>query len=142
RASGLGRLEFRSPAHTTRCHRELSPARRLRPSARQWGDSMRWKEKLYERRLKRPLDDSTRIAITDEFQRRQHLIPGGADLEWSDTAPELTIRSRWISFLVEFHDKSMIVTAELSLAAKLLATDENRRRAVEFVDDLMDELNL
>jgi hypothetical protein len=36
----------------------------------------------------------------------------------------------------------MIVDAELSLAAKMLATKENRRTAVKFMDSIADDLNL
>ena len=53
---------------------------------------MRWKEKLYERRLKRPIDEKTRAAIHTEFRRRQDQIPILAELSWNASKPELTIR--------------------------------------------------
>jgi hypothetical protein len=36
----------------------------------------------------------------------------------------------------------MVVDAELSLAAKMFATAENRRQAVEFIESVADHLNL
>jgi hypothetical protein len=103
---------------------------------------MRWKEKLHERPLMRPLDEPARSAISSLFQRRKHEIPIPAKLEWHTTRPELIIRSSWISFLVQFHADHMVVLAELSMAARLFATDENRRRVVQYINALADELNL
>ena len=103
---------------------------------------MRFKEKLYERPLKRPLDDQTRAAIHSEFRRRRNQIPVPAELSWHVAKPELTIRSQWISFVVDFSQERMVVGAEMSLAAKMLATDENRRHAVKFIESVADQLNL
>ena len=63
---------------------------------------MRWKEKLYERPLKRPIDEQTRAAIHSEFRRRRDQIPVPTELSWNVARPELTIRSQWISFIVHF----------------------------------------
>jgi hypothetical protein len=103
---------------------------------------MRWKEKLYERPLKRPLDEQTRAAIHSEFRRRRDQIPVPAELSWHVAKPELTIRSQWISVVVDFSQERMVVDAELSLAAKMFATAENRRRAVRFIESVADHLNL
>jgi hypothetical protein len=103
---------------------------------------MRWKEKLYERPLKRPIDAQIRAAIQCEFRRRRDQIPMPAELSWSAAKPELTIRSQWISFIIRFTRDRMVVDAELSLAAKLLATHENRRHAVQFIESVATDLNL
>ena len=103
---------------------------------------MRWKEKLYERALKRPLDEQTRVAIHSEFQGLRSRIPVPAELSWSAGKPELTIRSSLVSFIVQFHPERMVVSAELSLAAKILATDANRREAVRFIESVASNLNL
>lgn len=100
------------------------------------------KEKLYERPLKRPIDDRTRAAIHTEFHRWQNQIPIPAVLTWNTAGPELTIRSRWISFFVQFTPERMVVSAELSAAARMLATNENRRRAVRFIETVANDLNL
>ncbi len=103
---------------------------------------MPWKEKLYERRLKRPIDEQTRVAIHSELRRRQDQIPMATKLTWNATKPEFTIRSRWISFIVNFTRERMVVNAELSLAAKMFATEENRRHAVRFIENVANDLNL
>ena len=41
---------------------------------------MAWREKLYERPLKRPVDTGTLDAIRSEFHRRQHEIPVPTEL--------------------------------------------------------------
>ena len=69
-------------------------------------------------------------------------IPVPAELSWHVAKPELTIRSQWISFVVDFSHERMVVDAELSLAAKMFATDENRRHAVRFIESVADHLNL
>jgi hypothetical protein len=103
---------------------------------------MRWKEKLYERPLKRPIDEETRVAIHSELHRRRRQLPIPTELTWSGGRPELTIRSQWISFIVLFMPERMVVNAELSFAAKMFATDENRRHAVQFIESVADDLNL
>jgi hypothetical protein len=103
---------------------------------------MRWKEKLYERALKRPIDDQTKANIHSEFRRRRDQIPVPAELSWHAAKLEFTIRARGIAFVVNFAHDRMVVDAELSLAAKLLATDENRRHAVRFIESVVVDLNL
>jgi hypothetical protein len=103
---------------------------------------MPWNEKLYERRLKRPIDEQTRAAIYSEFRRRQDQIPMPTELTWNAAKPEFTIRSRWISFIVHFTHERMVVNAKLSVAAKMFATDENRRHAVRFIESVANDLNL
>jgi hypothetical protein len=103
---------------------------------------MRWKEKLYERPLKRPINEQTRAAIHAEFRRRKHQIPIPTELSWDVAKPELTIRAKWISFVVHFTQERLVVDAELSLAAKMFATDENRKHAVRFIESVANDLNL
>jgi hypothetical protein len=103
---------------------------------------MRWKEKLYERPLKRPIDEQTRAAIQAEFRRRRKQIPIPTELSWDVAKPELTIRAKWISFVVHFTQKHMVVDAEFSFAAKMFATNENRQHAVRFIESVANDLNL
>jgi hypothetical protein len=103
---------------------------------------MRWKEKLYERPLKRPIGEQTRAAIHSEFRRRWDQIPVPTELSWHVARPELTIRSQWLSLIVSFAEARMVVNAELSLAAKMFATDENRRYVVRFIESVANDLNL
>ena len=103
---------------------------------------MAWREKLYERELKRPVDNGTLEAIRSEFHRRRHEIPVAAELLDNPAKPEMTIKTRWLSFIVQFSKQTLRVDAELSLAAKMLATNENRRVAVQFIDSIANDLNL
>jgi hypothetical protein len=103
---------------------------------------MAWREKLYERRLRRPVDTGTLDAIRSEFQKRRHEIPVSAELLDHPTKPEMTIKTKWLSFIVQFHKETLTVDAELSLAAKMLATNENRQVAVSFIDSIANDLNL
>jgi hypothetical protein len=103
---------------------------------------MAWREKLYERSLRRPVDHTTMDAIRSEFQRRKHEIPVAAELHENPAKPEMTIKTKWLSFIVQFTKETMRVDAELSLAAKMLATQENRRFAVQFIDSIANDLNL
>lgn len=104
---------------------------------------MPWNELLYERQLKRPLDEETRRAIDAEYHQRRHQIPIPTEFRWHSTRTEFTIRSTHLSFIVRFtHDHRMIVNAELSLAAKLMATDKNRREAVKFIESIATDVGL
>ncbi len=103
----------------------------------------RFKEKLYERLLKRPLDDQTRAAIHSEFRRRRNQIPVPvAELSRTSAKPELTIRSQWISIVVDFSQERMVVGAEMSLRPKCLPLTKTRRDAVRFIESVADQLNL
>ena len=103
---------------------------------------MPWKETLYERRLKRPLDERIREEISSLFSRRRAEIPVPAELSWHHSRPEFTIASKWLSFVGRFTAEMLIVEAELTWAAKMMATDEHRRAAVQFIDSLANDLNL
>jgi hypothetical protein len=101
------------------------------------------KEKLFERRLRRPLDEETRRAIDAEYHRRRHEIPIPTEMRWHATHPQFTIRSTMLSFVVNFTaDERMVVDAELSLAARLLASDANRKQAVAFIEAIATDLGL
>ncbi|QEH33167.1 hypothetical protein OJF2_16640 [Aquisphaera giovannonii] len=103
---------------------------------------MAWRERLYERRLKGPIDAEKMDEMRSLFHRRRHEIPIPAELIESPGRPEMTIRTKWLSFIVQFQKDIMNVDAELTLAAKMMATRENRRLAVQFIDSIADDLNL
>ena len=56
--------------------------------------------------------------------------------------PQFTIRSTWLTFVVRFTHEQLVVDAELSLAAKMLATNENRQTAVRFIESIANDLGL
>lgn len=101
------------------------------------------KEKLLERPLRRPLDEETRRAIELEYKRRRHEIPIPTELKWHATHPQFTIRSSLLSFIVNFTaDERLVVDAELSMAARLMASDANRKQAVQFIESIAVDLGL
>src|SRR5436305_873827 len=101
------------------------------------------KETLLERQLRRPLDEATRRAIESEYRRRRHEIPIPTELRWHATHPQFTIRSPLLSFIVNFTpDRRLVVDAELSMAGRLLASDSNRKKAVQFIESIAVDLGL
>lgn len=100
-------------------------------------------EKLYERQLRRPLDEETRRAIDSAYERRRHEIPIPTELHWHATHPQFTIRSTLLSFIVNFtSDERLIVDAELSLVARMMASDAHRKQAVQFIESIACDLGL
>ena len=125
------------------------PLREGRPASRPsagtgWScpKAMRWKETLYRRRLRRPFDEPTREAISNEYLRRRHEIPLATEIHWHTEKPQFTIRSHLLSFVVDLGQETLVVDAELSLAAKMLATKANRQHAVQFIESIANDLGL
>ena len=100
------------------------------------------RERLYERPLSRAFDDEARQDIEAEFQRRRHEIPIPVEFSWNHTRSSITIESKWVSFLIHFAQGRMVVDAELSFAAKMLATEKNRREVVTLISSVADDLRL
>ena len=103
---------------------------------------MPWNETLYERPLRKPLDDATRSAITALYQERKHEIPVPTEFAWHPAEPRFTIKSQWLSFVGRFTAEKLVVVAELSLMARMMVTDENRGRAVRFIEGIANDLGL
>jgi hypothetical protein len=103
---------------------------------------MPWVERLYERPLKRPLDGTLRDAINAVAARRRHELPIPAEFDWHATDPVFTIRSSLLSFIVSFAPERFTVDARMSLAAKMFATEANRKLAIQFFDAIAEELDL
>lgn len=100
------------------------------------------REILLERPLRRSLDEPTKQAIEREFVRRRTEIPIPTELIWRGKDPEFTIKSTWMSFIVSLAASRLRVEAELSFAAKMMATDANRKQAVDFIESIATELGL
>jgi hypothetical protein len=64
------------------------------------------------------------------------------ELHWHAEKPQFTIRSKLLSLVVHFTEELLVVDAELTLAAKVLATRENREIAVKFIDSIANDLGL
>ena len=65
-----------------------------------------------------------------------------AELQWHDEKPQFMIRSEWLSFIVRFTHEDLVVDAELTLAAKMLATRKHREDAVKIIESVAEELGL
>lgn len=100
-------------------------------------------ERLHKRPLRRPIDAEALARLRSEYHKRRNGLGVASKLIDHPSDPHrLTIQSRWASLDFRFHDQMMTVDARLSLAARLMATEHNRRRLVRFIDDLADELEL
>ncbi len=103
---------------------------------------MPWRERLYERPLRRPLDDKVRAGLDRAVAARRSQFPMITGADWHPSRPELTIRTPIVSFVVRFADGAARVDAEMTLAGKLLASDANRRLAIRFIEEIAVEVGL
>jgi hypothetical protein len=63
-----------------------------------------------------------------------------AELHWHQDQPRFTIRSKGLSFLARFTREDLVADAELSLAARMLATRKDREQAVQFIESVATDL--
>ncbi len=104
---------------------------------------MAWREKLYERQLKRPVDSGDTQGDPRRVRAAAARDPGAAR-SCSDhpSKPEMTIKTRWLSFIVQFN-KETLTGRRRALAGRQDARHpENRQVAVEFIDSIANDLNL
>ena len=64
------------------------------------------------------------------------------ELAWMPGDSGFLIRASLLSLVVRFTPHSLRVEAELSLAAKLMATRNHRQNAVRFIDSFVNDLGL
>ena len=100
------------------------------------------RETLYQRRLKRPIDEPIRTAINDEFTRRRHQIPVATEFHWHRDKLQFTIRSQWVLLIVDFTHEDLVVDVEFSRTARIFATKENRNKVVRFIESITNDLGL
>ena len=100
------------------------------------------RETLYERNLQRPLDPALREAISREAAERCRHVPVPTEYGWNAQNSVFTVRSSLATFVASFSAEKVVVWAELSLAARLVATDHNRKRAAEIISSIADSLGL
>ena len=96
----------------------------------------------FERPLKRSLDDELRRLILDAVSGRREQLPLAAEFEWHPVEPVLMVKSKLLPLHVAFDPGRMTVHAKLSLAARMLATEGNRQRAIRLIEEIADELDL
>ena len=64
------------------------------------------------------------------------------ELHWHPAHPAFTLKSRWLSFHGRFTPDRLVVDAELTFAARMMATPSHRKDAVRILDSIADELDL
>lgn len=103
------------------------------------------KEKLYERRLTRSLDEDLKSEILAMFESKRELIPGDVEMSWHPQQPVLSLRGPMgVAFHVHFEEtREMIeVFAELGFAARMMVTQAHREQARQIIHEIADELEL
>jgi Cu2+-exporting ATPase len=105
-------------------------------------NGVRLGECLFERPLKRSLDDELRGLILDAVAGRREQLPFPAEFEWHPVEPVLMVKSKLLPIHIAFDAGRLTVHAKLSLAARMLATDGNRKRTIRLIEEIADELDL
>ena len=68
-------------------------------------------------------------------------MPMPTELSWQRGKPELTIRCQWISFIVNFTESAWSSTPS-SHSPPRCSTTENRRHAVQLIENVANDLEL
>ncbi len=97
---------------------------------------------LFERPLKKALDGELKRTILEAAVSRSDQLPFQADFEWHAVDPVLHFKSSILPLAAAFTPGRIVVYAKLSLATRMLITDSNRRRAILFIEEIADELDL
>jgi len=103
------------------------------------------KEKLYERPLKRTLDDQLKAEILQMFESKRQMLPSGVEMKWHPKDPILALLGPMgVAFYVHFHEtrELMEVYAELGFAARQLVTETHRNQARDMIHQIAEELAL
>lgn len=103
------------------------------------------REKLYERPLRRSLDDQLKSEILQMFESRKSMLPPSVEMSWHPQEPVLALRGPMgVAFFVHFHEtrELMEVFAELGFAARMMVTETHRNQARQMIHEIAEELEL
>jgi hypothetical protein len=103
------------------------------------------KEKLYERKLKRTLDDQLKSEIKSMFESRRGDIPVEVEIAWHPNQPILSLRGPMgVSIHAHFQEPLEIleVFAEYGFAARMFVTDHHKAKARDVIHEIAEELEL
>jgi hypothetical protein len=92
--------------------------------------------------MKRALDEELKGAILAAAVARSDQLPFQAEFEWQPGEPVLKFKSSVLPLSAAFAPGRIAIHARLSLATRMLVTDGNRRRAIRFIEEIADELDL
>jgi hypothetical protein len=100
------------------------------------------RERIYQRELRRVVDEEVRRAIEAMFERRRKEVPVPLELRWSGDGEGFRIETPFASFVIAYTAEVLTVDAELSWAARLMATARHRDEMVRAIEQMAEELGL
>ncbi|MBI1322926.1 hypothetical protein GC170_07045 [bacterium] len=103
------------------------------------------KEKLYERRLRRRLDDQLKSDIKTLFESRRSEIPIEVEIDWHPREPILSLRGPMgVTIYAHFLEpvEKLEVFAEYGFAARMFVTDRHRAKARDVIHEIAEDLEL
>ena len=98
---------------------------------------MAGRERLYERKLSKPLDAKKKMRLSDAVRTR--LGSAVSNQQWHPTQPVLTIETAMAKLTIAADGGRLVVDAEYGWAARLLITDANRAQARTMAQQICDE---
>jgi hypothetical protein len=103
------------------------------------------REKLYERSLRRSLDEQLKADILELFESRRGQIPIEVEISWHPSDPILSLRGPMgVSIHAHFQEAAELleVFAELGFAARMMVTDRHKEKARDVIHEIAEELKL
>lgn len=103
------------------------------------------REKLYERRLRRPLNEELKSDIKSLFESKRSEIPIDVEIVWHPREPILSLKGPMgVSIHAHFQEPAEIleVFAEYGFAARMLVTDRHKAKAREVIHEIAETLRL
>jgi len=93
-------------------------------------------EVIYQDALRAPLDNSKKGKVEKVLGHYLRKAPIKITYAWDEVAPCLHVKSKLISWKVDFGPEDFIVTAKVSLMGRFLDTPENRETATGAIEEL------
>jgi hypothetical protein len=103
------------------------------------------REKLYERRLRRPLDEELKSDIKSLFESKRSEMPVEVEIVWHPREPILSLNGPMgVSIHAHFQEPAEVleVFAEYGFAARMFVTDRHKAKAREVIHQIAEELDL
>jgi hypothetical protein len=101
---------------------------------------MAYKERVFERAMTAPLTEAKKRRLSEVVARQLGAVLSRQ--EWHAKDSVLTITAQFVTLIISFTADQLYVDAEYGWAARLLLTDENRRKATALASAIADEAEL
>lgn len=98
------------------------------------------RERLYERKLTKPLDARKKARLSEAV--RQRLGSAVSKQEWHPTEPVLTVEASLLKLVISAENSRLLVDAEYGWAARLLITEANRAQARNLAHQICEEAGI